>query len=100
MGKQIIIEEGYTGYTFLGWAKGQFDADNGEKQPYFNMYVVSPVSSWTSEDYEANGWKAEKKKCVGEVWADLNPGDPVKLFFDDKKRVVMAVLDGPGTANS
>lgn len=100
MSKKIVIEEGYAGYVFLGWAKGQFDTDDG-KRSYFNMYVVSPVSDYSSEDYEAKGWKAEKKSCIGEeVWKDLNPGDPVKLFFDDKKRVVMAVLDGPGTTNS
>ena len=38
--------------------------------------------------------KAEKKKCISaDVWQDLEPGNRVKLFFDDKKRVVMAALD-------
>lgn len=97
-GSQIIIDKGYPGYVFLGWAKGQFETEQHEKRPYFNMYVLSPVSSWTSEDYEASGFKAEKKTCLGEVWEDLNPGDPVKLFFDDRGRVQMAVLDGPGAA--
>ena len=59
------------------------------------MYVLSPVSSWKSEDYNASGFKAEKKKCISsDVWEDLNPGDRVKLFFDDKRRIVMAALDG------
>ena len=58
------------------------------------MYVLSPVSTYQSEDYEASGYKAEKKKCLSEeVWKDLNPGDKVRLFFDDKKRVVMCALD-------
>lgn len=40
------------------------------------------------------GMKAEKKKCLSpEIWNGLEPGDRVKLFFDDKKRVVMAALD-------
>lgn len=94
MGEEFIVESGYDGYVFLGWAKGQFEAENGEKRPYFNMYVLSPVSTYQSEDYEASGYKAEKKKCLSEeVWKDLNPGDKVRLFFDDKKRVVMCALD-------
>ena len=53
------------------------------------------VSDYSSEDYEASGYKAEKKKCISpEVWQGLNPGDQVRLFFDDKSRVVSAALDG------
>ena len=38
--------------------------------------------------------KAEKKKCLSEeVWKELEPGNRVRLFFDDKGRVVMAALD-------
>lgn len=95
MGTQIIIDSGYEGYVFLGWAEGQFETQQGEKRPYCNMYVISPVSSWSSEDYKAAGFKADKKKCVSaDVWKGLNPGDRVKLFFDDRNRVVMAALDG------
>lgn len=95
MGNDFIIESGYEGYVFVGWASGTFDTDKGEKMPYHNMYVLSPVSSFQSEEYQAAGWKAEKKKCVSpDVWKDLAPGSRVKLFFDDRKRVVMAVLDG------
>lgn len=95
MGTEIIIDSRYEGYVFLGWAEGQFETQQGEKRPYYNMYVLSPVSSWTSEDYKAAGFKADKKKCVSaDVWEDLKPGDRVKLFFDDKNRVVMAALDG------
>lgn len=96
----IKIDAGYTGYTFLGWAKGMMEQENrltGEKQlrPYFNIYVTSPVSSWVSDTYEACGLKAEKKKCVSEeVWKDLQFGAKVRLFFDDKQRVIMAALDG------
>lgn len=95
---KIIIDKAYPGYVFLGWAKGNMETDDHEKRPYFNMYVLSPVSTWTSEDYTAFGFKAEKKKCLGEVWAGLEPGDPVTLFFDDRGRIQMAVLDGPGKA--
>lgn len=91
----IIIDMAYGGYTFVGHAAGLFESRRGEMLPYFNMYVLTPVSSYVSEDYEAWGLKAEKKKCIGpEVWDGLAPGDKVKLFFDDKQRVVMAALDG------
>lgn len=63
-------------YKFLGWAKGQFENDKGEKQPYANIYVTSPVSDYVSDDYEAMGLKAEKLKCVGpEVWSNVEIGD-------------------------
>ena len=40
--------------------------------PYANMFVLSPVSSYEPDDYQAMGMKAEKKKCLSpEVWADL-----------------------------
>lgn len=62
--------------------------------PCANMFVRSPVSSYESDDYQAMGIKAEKKKCLSpEVWADLELGDRVKLFFDGKNRVVMVALD-------
>ena len=93
--QNIIIDMAYGGYTFVGHAEGQFETKQGEMRPYFHMYVLSPVSSFISENYEAEGLKADKKKCIGpDVWAGFNPGDKVKLFFDDKQRVVMAALDG------
>ena len=59
------------------------------------MYVFSPVSSYKSDEYQASGYKAEKKKCVSpEVWDGLEPSDKVKLFFDDKRRIIQAALDG------
>jgi hypothetical protein len=94
MGKDFKISSEYQGYVFVGWAEGNFENDRGDKQPYFNMYVLGPVSTWESDDYQASGFKAEKKKCSSaDIWKDLVPGDRVKLFFDDKKRVVMAALD-------
>lgn len=95
MGMEFIVSTDYEGYVYVGCAQGNFENDKGEKQPYFNMYVLSPVSSYVSDDYLASGMKAEKKKCISaDVWKDLEPGSRVKLFFDDKKRVVMAVSDG------
>ncbi len=92
---EFIVDGNYEGYVYVGNAKGNFEDDNGEMRPYYNMYVISPVSKFTSEDYSASGWKAEKKKCVSDtIWQDLVPGMQVKLFFDDKKRVVMAAIDG------
>lgn len=89
------VDAQYTGYTFVGWAAGMFEAQDGSKHPYANMYVLTPVSDYSSEDYTAWGLKAEKKKCLSPaVWEGLTPGDRVKLFFDDRQRVVMAALDG------
>ena len=49
--------------------------------PYANMFVLSPVSSYESEDYRALGIKAEKEKYLSpEVWNGLEPGNRVKLF--------------------
>lgn len=98
MSKEFVVSSEYQGYVFVGWAKGQFELKdgNGEKRPYYNMYVLAPVSGYESNDYQASGFKADKKKCISpEVWeqAGLQPGDRVKLFFDDKNRVVLAALD-------
>ncbi len=100
---KISFDSEYDGYVFLGAAQGRFEAE--EKDPsgqtvkvmkdYYQMFVVSPVSSFSSENYSAFGFKAEKKSCASDdVWKDLHVGDRVKLFFDDRKKVVMAALDG------
>lgn len=103
MGTEIVIDSGYPGYVFMGWAQGLRDAMEHEKErgldhvPYFNIYVLSPVSSFRSDNYQASGFKAEKKKCLSAVWAEngeFKPGDRVRLFFDDKGNVTMAVIDG------
>ena len=95
--REFIISDEYRGYVFMGWAAGLREPMPGEGSdlvPYYNVYVVSPVSSFRSEQYEAFGYKAEKFKCTDAgVWKDLCPGDRVKLFFDDKKKVQMIVLD-------
>lgn len=92
--KEFTVSAQYQGYVFLGWAKGRFKSGDGRLLPYYNMFVLSPVSSYESDDYKAYGLKAEKKKCVSEkVWEGLNPGDRVKLFFDDKGRVIEAALE-------
>ena len=94
MGEEFLVSTSYPGYVFVGWAAGQFENEKKEKTPYANMFVLSPVSSYESEDYKACGMKAEKKKCLSaEVWTGLEPGNRVKLFFDDKGRVVMAALE-------
>ncbi len=92
---KFTVDLEYQGYVFLGAAQGMFETRDNRKLPYFNMFVFSPVSTYTSEDYRAFGFKAEKKKCLNaEVWQNLNIGDKVKLFFDDKGRVQAAALDG------
>lgn len=100
MGTELVIDAGYAGYTFLGWARGERDAmehekDRGiEKVPYYNMFVVSPVSSFRSDTYEASGLKAEKIKCLSPVWeeAGLEFGDKCRLFFDKKNVCLMAAI--------
>ena len=90
----FVIGGNYNGYVFMGCAQGNFQLEDGSKRAYYNMYVISPVSSWQSEDYQAFGFKAEKKSCLSDdVWKGFEPGDRIKLFFDDKQRVVMAALD-------
>ena len=87
MGKEFTVSTDYEGYVFLGWAQGRFEDDKGELRPYYNMYVLSPVSSYVSDDYEASGMKAEKKKCVStDVWQGLVPGNRVKLFLCEEER--------------
>lgn len=92
----FVIGGNYQGYVFMGWASGQMEPRNGgtEKIPFHNMFVISPVSTFRSDDYQAEGFKAEKKKCINPtIWNGLQPGDRVKLFFDDKGRVIAAALD-------
>ena len=64
--KEFQVSTAYSGYVFLGWAQGRFEPEQGRKMPYYNMFVLSPVSSFQSEDYKAYGLKAEKKKCLSE----------------------------------
>ena len=94
MGEEFTVSTGYPGYVFVGWAEGQFKTEDGRMMTYANMFVLTPVSTYESEDYKAFGMKADKKKCHSpEVWKGLKIGNRVKLFFDDKQRVVMAALD-------
>lgn len=90
---------GETYYIYVGCAEGQFEIqagkNKGEKQSYANMYVLTPVSDYTSEDYKAFGFKAEKLKCISpEIWKSLTIGEKVSLYFDDKKRVALATSLG------
>ena len=92
---EFVVSREYQGYVFLGWARGQFENRQGGKSPYYQIFVLSPVSSYTSDDYQAFGLKAEKKKCISAaVWEGLTPGDRVRLFFDDKGRIIEAAIDG------
>ena len=96
MSKDFIVTDDYVGYVYVGHAQGNMEQQDGTKKPWFHMYVISPVSTYQSEDYSAFGFKAEKKPCVSaDVWKglDCEPGTRVKLFFDDKQKVIMAVID-------
>ena len=67
--KQFEFKEGE--FVVTGWAEGQMEVeredDRGNKvtvmQPYFQLFVLSPCSSFKSENYSASGLKAEKRKC-------------------------------------
>lgn len=98
---KFTVDSEYKGYVYVGNACGRFDTGRSEvidgqavpvKTPYANMYVLSPTSDFESDDYKGTGLKAEKYKCISsDVWANLQIGEQVQLFFDDKKRVQMAV---------
>ena len=95
MSKGFNVDFEYQGYVFLGGAQGMFETQDKKRLPFANMFVLSPASTYTSEEYKAFGFKAEKKKCLSAaIMEGLNPGDRVKLFFDDKGRVQAAALDG------
>lgn len=86
-------------YIFTGWAKGRFDAVDKDGKPfkkeYCNAYLISPVSSYKSEDYEASGLKAEKFTCVSsEVWKDLVPGEVVSVYFAEKQVIALMTSSG------
>ena len=55
-------------YIFVGHAEGQFEVmdgpNKGKKQAYCHMFAITPVSDFESADYHAEGFKAEKLKCV------------------------------------
>lgn len=90
-------------WVVTGWAEGKMEVEREdenkrkytEMQPYFQLFVLSPVSSFKSENYSARGLKAEKLRCVSNaVWKDLKPLEVVNLYFDDKKRVSLAASTG------
>ena len=90
----IKIPSEYEGYIYVGEAHGRFTTEQGELREYNNIYVISPVSDFVSDDYAASGFKAEKKTCVGNVLPNgIQPGDRIKLFFDDRKRVQMVMVE-------
>lgn len=86
-------------YIYVGCAEGQFEIKDGSKkgemQPFANMYVISPVSDYASDDFHAEGFKAEKLKCLSPaVWKDLTLGEYCTLYFDDKGKVALASSQG------
>ena len=92
--KEFMVDMSYQGYVFVGWAKGHFATQRGDKRTFYTLIVLSPASDFRSEDYQASGLKAEKKKCLSDrVWEGFEPGDRVRLFFDDKGRVIEAALE-------
>ena len=90
-------------WVVTGWAEGRMEVEredeNGKKytemQPYYQLFVLSPVSSFKSDNYSARGMKAEKMRCVSNaVWKDIQPMEVVNLYFDEKKRVSLAASTG------
>lgn len=75
-------------YLVVGWAHGTMeteerDADGAPvKKPYAQLFVLSPVSSYKSDSYQAVGLKAQKIKCVSPaVWKSISPMEVCNLFF-------------------
>lgn len=94
MDKIIRIPSEYQGYIYVGEAHGRFTTEDGELKEYNNIYVLSPASDYKTDDYSASGLKAEKKSCVGNVLpSDVQVGDRIRLFFDDRKRVQMIMKE-------
>lgn len=86
-------------YIFVGCAEGRFEIqdgpDKGKMRDYANMFVISPVSDYKSDDYQASGFKAEKLTCLSpEVWKHLTPGEKCTLYFNEKKQVALATSLG------
>ena len=99
--KQYTFKDGE--WIVVGWAEGKMETDReddkGQKvvvmRPYYHLFVFFPVSSYKSDNYNANGLKAEKLRCVSNaVWKDLTPLEVVNLYFDEKKRVSLAASTG------
>lgn len=80
-------------YIYVGNAYGSFEeqdrngnsvknADGTPKMRNFaNMFVVSPCSTYESDTFHAEGYKAEKLGCLSpEVWKNLVPGESSTLF--------------------
>lgn len=105
----FIVSGEYKGYVYVGNAQGNSEQERKDpvtgqlktvKVPYYNMYILQPVSDYVSADYQAFGFKAEKVKCISpDVWAGLVPGEKIKIFFDDKKRAQMAVSEAAMAAS-
>lgn len=86
-------------FIFVGSAEGQFEIQDGpnkgKKQAYCNLWAIYPVSDFESPDYHAVGFRAEKFKCTDpSVFKNLTPGELCKLYFNDKKVVVLAASEG------
>ena len=81
-------------FVFVGSASGSFDTDDGRKQEYCNMYVISTLGE-ARANYFPSGFKAEKLKCADpSVYKELQIGDEVELFFDSRQRVSYARTTG------
>ena len=87
MDNEIIIDTGFSGYTFVGAQYGSF-TPQGERQEreYYNMFVLTPFGTGGSN--HTLGMKAEKLKCTSlDAWKGLTPGDRVRVLFDRFGRV-------------
>lgn len=86
-------------YTVVGMSYGSFvDKEDGRGVRYANIQVTSPFEeARPGRDFHAQGAKCESKKCVSpEVFADVEVGDTVQLFFNDKDKVSL-IVSAPAT---
>ena len=83
-------------YFYVGSAEGRFESNKtGNMIGFSNMYVISPVSDYQSNDYASRGYKAEKFKCVSNaVYQDLDIGDEIEAYFDSQQRIALVKRTG------
>ena len=61
MSKGFNVDFEYQGYVFLGGAQGTFEARDGRRVPFFNMFVLSVLKKAETENgqtsYLYNGYR-------------------------------------------
>lgn len=81
-------------YEVVGMCWGSFeDKQTGREVKYANLFVKAPfVDAREGSDYSYRGEKCFVMKCEApDLFATVNPGDMVKLFFNKYGKVSFVV---------